>query len=105
MNPRSADEEYTKYSFPSKTIEHLATGVPVVMNRLPGIPEEYVEHLFLTEHSDAQSLTKMLQMVLDMDEQTVLEHGFRAIAFIQNEKNGTSQAKKIVELAKKLVNP
>ena len=41
MNPRSADAEYTKYSFPSKTIEYLATGVPVVMNRLPGIPEEY----------------------------------------------------------------
>ena len=41
VNPRTSEGEYTKYSFPSKTMEYLLTGRSVVINRLPGIPEEY----------------------------------------------------------------
>ena len=38
VNPRQNNEEFTKYSFPSKTMEYLASGVPVVAYKLDGIP-------------------------------------------------------------------
>lgn len=98
VNPRSADEVYTKYSFPSKTMEYLSTGVPVVMNKLPGIPEEYHEHLFFADNSDAESLAKKLQEVLQMSEEELRAHGIRAAKFIQEEKSSTPQAKKVIEL-------
>lgn len=38
---RDPNEDYVRYSFPSKLIEYMATGTPVITTRLPGIPEEY----------------------------------------------------------------
>jgi glycosyltransferase involved in cell wall biosynthesis len=58
VNPRSAFEEYTKYSFPSKTMEYLSMGKPVAMNKLPALPKEYEEHLFLFEEETAESMAK-----------------------------------------------
>lgn len=45
VNPRTNEGEYTKYSFPSKTMEYMASGKPVVMYKLDGVPEEYDEYL------------------------------------------------------------
>lgn len=41
VSPRQNDDEYTKYSFPSKNIEYLMTGNTVVAYMLDGIPKEY----------------------------------------------------------------
>ena len=40
VNPRPTDEEYVKYSFPSKTMEYMASGTPVLTTILPGMPKE-----------------------------------------------------------------
>ncbi len=47
VNPRSNNEEYTKYSFPSKNIEYLMTGKPVVAYLLDGMPNYYQDFLYL----------------------------------------------------------
>ena len=39
VNPRPSDKEFCKYSFPSKTIEYMASGTPVLMTKLPGVPD------------------------------------------------------------------
>lgn len=41
VNPRPNNEEYTKYSFPSKTIDYLLSGKPVISFLLDGMPKEY----------------------------------------------------------------
>lgn len=45
VNPRPVDQTFVKYSFPSKLIEYLSTGRPVMTTRLPTIPADYAEHL------------------------------------------------------------
>ena len=44
VNPRPVNEEFSKYSFPSKTIEYMLSGTPVISTKLPGIPEEYFDY-------------------------------------------------------------
>ena len=39
LNPRPTDAEYVKYSFPSKTMECMASGTPLCTTRLPGMPK------------------------------------------------------------------
>lgn len=46
VNPRPDNEEYTRYSFPSKNIEYLLTGKPVAACMLSGMPEEYRQYLY-----------------------------------------------------------
>ena len=45
VNPRPNNDEYTKYSFPSKNIEYLLTGKPVVAYMLDGMPKYYERFL------------------------------------------------------------
>ena len=42
INPRPNDLELVKYSFPSKTIEYLASGTPFISTNLPCYPSEYL---------------------------------------------------------------
>jgi glycosyltransferase involved in cell wall biosynthesis len=41
LNPRDPAWPGAAYSFPSKLVEYLITGKPIVSTRLPGIPDEY----------------------------------------------------------------
>lgn len=49
VNPRENDEEYTKYSFPSKNIEYLASGNPTVGYLLDGMPEIYRDLMIVAD--------------------------------------------------------
>ncbi len=102
VNPRSAHEEYTKYSFPSKTMEYLSMGKPVAMNKLPGLPAEYDEHLFLFEEETAESMAKTFSDILAMDKTAIQAHTDRQLAFISQEKSEKKQAEKILALIKEL---
>ena len=46
--PREKDSFTTKYTFPSKILEYICSGVPVLSNRLPGIPSEYEQYINYT---------------------------------------------------------
>lgn len=64
VNPRSAAEEYTRYSFPSKTIEYLLSGAAVVAHFLPGMPEAYREFLLTPASDDPRDLAEALKSAL-----------------------------------------
>ena len=49
VNPRPNNEEYTKYSFPSKDIEYLLSGKPTVGYLLDGMPECYQSFLYAVD--------------------------------------------------------
>lgn len=46
INPRPNNEEYTKYSFPSKNVEYLLTGKPVAAYMLDGMPRHYRDFIY-----------------------------------------------------------
>lgn len=46
VNPRTGEEEFTRYSFPSKIIEYLQTGLPVVSDYLEGMPPVYRQLMY-----------------------------------------------------------
>lgn len=59
VNPRPNNESYTKYSFPSKNIEYLLTGKPVVAYMLDGMPKIYEKFLYVIA-PDAASFENVL---------------------------------------------
>jgi len=66
VNPRENNEEYTKYSFPSKNIEYLASGNPVVAYMLDGMGDCYREYIYLLENlsNNTKTLIDMLEYAL-----------------------------------------
>ena len=94
MNPRSNKEEYTKYSFPSKTMEYLATGRPVLMHKLKGIPDEYDKYIFYI----GEDMAKSLQQIAQADPQMLADVGEKGKQFVLLNKNMKKQAEKIIRL-------
>ena len=94
VNPRNSDDEFTKYSFPSKTMEYMSSGTPVVTMPLKGIPEEYYEHLIIVENS----LEETFKSALSLDAEELALKGKNAMEFVKREKNAFAQTKKIIEL-------
>lgn len=98
VNPRTPEGEFTKYSFPSKTIEYLTSGVPTLLYRLPGIGDEYYEHCFSISELGVDVLHNKLEEILNMDESDLSKIGEEARMFIYNQKNPYKQCEKVLGL-------
>ncbi len=98
VNPRTSDGEYTKYSFPSKTMEYLLSGNPVIAHKLPGIPEEYFEYIIAPENESVIALAETLIKVMEMSDSDRVELGLRGRDFVSSEKNSVVQMGKVLDL-------
>lgn len=97
VNPRLPNDDYTHYSFPSKTMEYLASGTPCIMRLLPSLPEEYLQHLFISGNSDIELKNKIVE-VLEYSESFLSDFGSKASKFILEKKNPISQVNKILPI-------
>lgn len=98
INPRVPNGEFTKYSFPSKTIEYLASGNPVIMFDLLGIPEEYKQYLYIVKEASSPALAEKILEVLSLPNDIRQENGQKAKRFILDKKNSFYQVGKIINL-------
>ncbi|MFK4785469.1 glycosyltransferase [Fusobacterium sp. MFO224] len=100
VNPRQGEEEFTKYSFPSKNMEYLLAGRPVIAYKLQGIPDEYDDYIFYVEDNSVESLKNKIQEVLNLSTIRRNEFGNRARKFVLENKNNEVVAGKILEMLK-----
>ena len=103
INPRSPQGVYTRYSFPSKTMEYLLTGKPVIMHRLPGIPAEYDEYLYYINDDSANAIKNAVLTVSKLiDDGSAGNKAKDARSFVKNYKNEKVQAQKVIHLMENL---
>lgn len=97
VNPRQNNEEFTKYSFPSKTMEYLASGKPVIAYKLDGIPDEYDSYINYPDESTAESLANKLLNICGLTEMERSVIGEKGRNYVLENKNPLIQTKKILE--------
>ncbi len=102
VNPRDPNEEFTKYSFPSKTIEYMLSGTPLLTTRLYGIPEEYFDYVFCANNNSVESLAAAIDIALQYSNEELEAMGRRAQKFIVENKNAKCQAEKIIRFISSL---
>lgn len=102
VNPRPTNEEFSKYSFPSKTMEYMLSGTPVISTKLSGIPDDYFEYMFAFSDYDESSVRKDLETILNTPYDTLLEHGIKGHNFILREKNNVIMSSKILGLLERI---
>ena len=67
VNPRQNNEEYTKYSFPSKNIEYLLSGKPVVGYMLDGMSDVYRDFIYVVNDTSVEALSETIKCALNVD--------------------------------------
>ncbi len=102
INPRPTNEEYTKYSFPSKNMEYMVSGTPLLTTKLPGMPEEYNEYVFLIEEETVEGIKNALSQVFEHSGDELIKLGRNAADFVLDKKNNKVQVERIIDLCKQL---
>lgn len=97
VNPRKPTESITRYSFPSKTIEYLASGTPMMGYRLEGIPEEYYHYIYTPLDLSTHSMTDLINKVLSLSVDELDYRAQESLEFIKKNKTSKMQVKKIIE--------
>ena len=98
INPRPTDAEFTKYSFPSKNLEYMASGTPLLTTRLPGMPKEHFEYVYLFDDETVEGMSRTLKEVLSKPERELHQKGMDAKQYVMEGKTEKAQAKKILEM-------
>ena len=98
VNPRQNTGEYVKYSFPSKLMEYMASGTPVVAYPLAGVPQDYREYFYLVPDHEIDSLASTIQRVLATPGEERSRIGQRARDFVLQEKSPEVQTAKILQM-------
>lgn len=97
INPRLSSIPDTPYSFPSKTIEYLVSGTPMIGYRLAGITEDYYDHFFIPQDEKKESLTLLLNEVLLLPQKLLDYKADKSWNFIVRNKNAKSQMRKLID--------
>ena len=104
VEPRPSDTEIAKMSFPSKIIEYMMSGTPVLSTNLPCYSDEYAQYQYRINDESTQGIAEALQRVLSVEPDVLSEKGAAARRFIIENKTVSVQCKKISDFAERLVN-
>ncbi len=103
VNPRPTADEFTRYSFPSKTLEYMASGTPLVSTPLAGIPAEYSEYLYWFDDESASGMARRIAEILDQPPHLLEAKGARARTFALANKTAAMQAGRIADFIREHV--
>jgi len=98
INPRPTDLEFTKYSFPSKNIEYMVSGTPVITTNLSGMPSEYKKYVYLISSYSVDNIVNCIVKVLSKSTDELNQKGQLARNFVLTNKNNIIQTKKILDM-------
>lgn len=106
INPRIPDNNpFTKYSFPSKTMEYLASGTPTLIYQLDGIPDEYYKYCYSLDanHTNVVDLSSKIIEIMNTPMEQRLTMAIKARKFILEKKNQRIVCKSIYEFLKNTI--
>lgn len=101
INPRPS-AEFTKYSCPSKTLEYMATGVPVLMTKLGGIPKEYYDYVYTIEDDTDEGIATALKKVFSSTTSERMMLGEAAKKYICENKSAKIQVNRLLDMARNI---
>ena len=101
INPRNGKGDWTKYSFPSKNMEYIASGTPMLAFALPSMPSEYYPFFYHFEKDDIDSMTHVLKNVLSQSNKELYDFGKMSQKWIHKEKSSKKQIEKVVRMIRR----
>lgn len=102
INPRPADEEFAVYSFPSKNMEYMLSGTPVLTTELPGMPREYKSFVYLLHNNSSETIRENILRIVNQAAKDRIMLAENAQTFVLRNKNNIIQSKKILTMMERI---
>ncbi len=103
VDPRPVESEIAKMSFPSKIIEYMASGTPVLVSNIPSFAPEYREYQYRIDEVSAKGIEFALRDVFGNTEDALHEKGKAARQFILENKTVQKQCAKVIDLIESVI--
>ena len=87
----------TRYFFPSKMMEYMASGVPVISTCTGHVEKEFGNFVYLLKEETPQGLSRLIQQVAALDPEERRQTGERARAYMAEHKTWAVQTEKLAE--------
>jgi glycosyltransferase involved in cell wall biosynthesis len=97
LSIRPTKDMHTKYFFPSKVMEYLASGTPVIATCTGHTEEEFGAFCYLLREETPEALAAMICRVASLAIEERRRVGLSARTYMQKNKGWMNQAKKVVE--------
>ena len=97
INPRHRTDAFTRYSFPSKTMEYMASGTPTLMSELDCLPADYKRHLYFFDDESIEGMARKIEEICSKPQEELDAFGEAASEFILKNKNAAAQVRKMLE--------
>jgi glycosyltransferase involved in cell wall biosynthesis len=81
VNPRNLKEESIQNTFPSKILDYIRYGKPIISTKSRGISNKYDAFLFFYDSDDLESLLNTIYTVELLDEKSRIEIAEIAMEF------------------------
>ena len=102
VNPRPSYPE-NRYSFPSKLLEYLATGIPVITTATNGVLDEYGDKAFILNEETPEALANLIQKVGNSPSDKLDALGARARDYVLQHKMWNTQAERVFRFLEQIV--
>jgi glycosyltransferase involved in cell wall biosynthesis len=102
LNLRITERVNTDYFFPSKLVEYLATGVPVLSTGTGHVQEEFGEVLFLLEEESPEALAAALTQLAAMDPRARWARGAAARKQVLSTHQWSVQGQKLADFIRQI---
>jgi glycosyltransferase involved in cell wall biosynthesis len=103
INPRPTGQMFTRYSFPSKLLQYMATGKPVISTRLPGIPSEYWDYLIAIDNETVEGMAVLLSGLMNQKRDDLINRGQDARTFVMQQKTEGAQGARMADLLRSII--
>lgn len=97
VQPRPVDQGFVRYSFPSKLLEYMASGTPVLTTRLSGIPADYEPHVYWIDDDSVEGVQAAIENVLSAAPASRRAKGLAAADFARSTRSTAAQGRRLVD--------
>jgi len=101
INPRPSYLLENRYNFPSKLMEYMAAGRPIISTATSDIAEYYADAIILLDDETPERLAQLIQQVCEMPVDKQIALGQRARQHVENE-TWEAQAQRILDFMQSL---
>lgn len=95
VNPRPSDLALSRYSFPSKNLEYMLSGTPLLTTKLPSIPIDHYPYVYFFEEETKVGFENTLNTILNKPLNELYEKGVIANSYVLKNKSNLIQGKRI----------
>lgn len=103
VEPRPSDTFIAKMSFPSKIIEYMASGTPVLVTNIPSFEEAYSKYQFRIDDESVEGIAAALKETLSLPEESLRGKGTDAKEFVLQNKTIQKQCERVIGLLQEVL--